>query len=266
MKKIQLLPLLFFFACTTTKQTIITTTQPAQSIVVDGKLFTAIYQQKAAEYKALCFQAYNLAHLRLDQVLQTRGLKPKAIITDIDETVLDNSPYAISQAVRGKDYEPETWYQWTGRAAADTVPGAPTFLKYAAANGVEVFYITNRDEKERAATMQNLRKYNLPNSDTVHLIMRQTISSKEERRQQVLRNYDVVMLIGDNLADFSSLFDKRQQAERETNTLQTADAFGKRFIVLPNPNYGDWESALYNYGRYTTAQKDSILRISGKGY
>ena len=47
----------------------------------------------AAEYRALCYQAYNVAKMNLDQFLDGEKYeKPLAIIAD-DETVLDNSPY-----------------------------------------------------------------------------------------------------------------------------------------------------------------------------
>jgi len=237
------------------------------TLVPDGKLFTALFQQRAAEYKALCFQAYNIAHLRLDQALQQSGSKPMAVITDIDETVLDNSPYAVHQGLQGKDYEAAGWMGWTSKAEADTLAGARTFFTYAASKHVEVFYITNRDEKERAATLQNLQKYGFPYADDAHLILKQTTSSKESRRQQVAATHNIVLLLGDNLADFSALFDKKTEEERLHNVQQNADLFGSKFIVLPNANYGDWEGALYHYNyQLTPAQKDSIIRASLKKY
>lgn len=266
MKRIFVVLLPFFAACTAQKQLAPNSTNA--NVVVNGKLFTSAYQQRAAEYKALCFQAFNIAHLRLDQMVQSGSAKPRAIITDIDETILDNSAYEVHQTLQGKDYESASWYEWTAKGAADTVPGAPAFLKYAASHGVEIFYITNREEKERSGTMQNLVKFNLPNADNLHLIPRQpnTSSSKESRRQDVLKNYNVLMLLGDNLADFSSLFDKKSEEERLQNTNSVAEEFGARFIVLPNPVYGDWESAIYKYGRLTQAQKDSVIKASVKGY
>jgi 5'-nucleotidase (lipoprotein e(P4) family) len=96
--------------------------------------------------------------------------------------------------------------------------------------------------------------------------MRQGVSSKEERRQNIMANYDVLLLIGDNLADFSNLFDKKPQQERENNTLQSALMFGDRFIILPNPNYGDWEPAFYKKNGLSLQQKDSVIRIDLKSY
>lgn len=205
-------------------------------------------------------QAYNIAHLRIDGfVAQTN--KPKAIITDIDETILDNSPFAVHQALNGAKFEPAAWYQWTDKAAADTMPGAASLLAYAALKNINIIYITNREEKERISTLKNLKKFNLPNADDAHFFPRTNTSSKETRRQQIMQQYEVVLLMGDNLADFSSLFDKKSEAERRANTDISAAEFGNKYIILPNPNYGDWESSLYQYNfRLTQSQKDSVIK------
>ena len=108
MRKIFIL-FLVFGSCSSPKQVSAPHMLPQEAltsnIITNGKLFTALFQQRAAEYRALCFQAYNIAHLRLDQALQNTGNLPSCIITDIDETILDNSPYAVHQALLGKDYD-----------------------------------------------------------------------------------------------------------------------------------------------------------------
>jgi 5'-nucleotidase (lipoprotein e(P4) family) len=229
--------------------------------------WSSLFQQRAAEYRALCLQAYNIARFRVDELYPLTTTKPKAIITDIDETFLDNSPYAVHQALQGKDYTTDTWRQWTGKGVADTLTGALSFFNYAASKNVEIFYITNREEKEREGTLQNLKKFNFPYADSVHLILRQNTSSKESRRQQVSTTHEIVLLLGDNLGDFSSLFDKKSETEREQNVQQLAAEFGKKFIVLPNANYGGWEEAIYNNSyNWTAAQKDSLIRAKLKGY
>lgn len=267
MKKIPIVALFVISACTSLKKVSQTTSTVPTNITIAGKVYASLYQQKAAEYRALCLQAFNIARLRVNESLQTAAKKPRAIITDIDETILDNSAYEVHQTLQGKDYESSSWFQWTAMSKADTVPGAPSFLKYAASKGITIFYITNREEKERAGTLLNLQKFNLPNADNAHLILRQGVSSKEARRLQVATSNDVILLLGDNLADFTSAFDKKTLEEREKNTKTLADAFGKKFIVIPNPVYGDWESVnnKYNYS-LSPAQKDSVIKSLLKGY
>jgi 5'-nucleotidase (lipoprotein e(P4) family) len=236
------------------------------SIMINGKLWSSLFEQKAAEYKALCIQAYNIARLRLDEALAQSSSKRKAIISDIDETFLDNSPYSVHQALQGKDYEVDAWHQWTAKGTADTLAGSLSFFNYAASRNVEIFYITNRDEKDKEGTVQNLKRYQFPFADNVHVIVRQNTSSKEARRQQVAANYDIVLLLGDNLADFSILFDKKTPMERVANVQQSSAEFGKRFIVFPNANYGGWEDAVYGNTNLSIPQKDSAIKSNLKGY
>ena len=244
-----------------------TGTPAASNMVADGKLWSSLFQQKSAEYQAPCLQAFNIAQLKVDQAGQQPHNKPLAIVTDIDETFLDNSPYAVHRALQGKDYSPETWNQWTAKGIADTLTGGLAFFKYAAAKNITIFYITNRDEQERAGTLANLQRFGFPNADNQHLILRQGSSSKESRRQQVANTHEIILLMGDNLSDFSMLFDKQTTAQRAANVQQLKNEFGKKFIVLPNTNYGGWEDAIYgNSHNLTPAQKDSAIKANLSGY
>jgi 5'-nucleotidase (lipoprotein e(P4) family) len=252
-------------ACAGSKQ--ISTSSSTRSLSADGKLWSSLFHQKAAEYKALCIQAYNIALLRLDEALKQPSSKPRAIITDIDETFLDNSPYAVHQALQGKDYDPASWNEWSAKGTADTLTGALSFFNYAAAHNTEIFYITNRKEAERPGTLQNLQRYHFPFADEQHMILRKDVSSKEPRRLQVAATHEIVLLIGDNLADFSSLFDTRKTTkDRAAAVQELAAEFGKKFIVLPNANYGGWEEAIYGSTFLNTPQKDSAIKSNLKGY
>jgi len=233
---------------------------PYQNLGHNGKIYAAFYQQRAAEYEALCLQAYNIARLRLNEALAQKSEKPLAIISDIDETFLDNSYYAVERAKMGKDYDQTTWEEWTAKGIAKPLTGSQEFYQYAASKGIQVFYITNRMEQERVGTLKNLKKYNFPLQNDNNLILRTKESSKENRRKDIAKNYNIVLLLGDNLADFSGIFDKKSEAERSAAVKNSADDFGKKFIIIPNVDYGDWESSFYNYKYdYTNQQKDSMM-------
>ena len=237
------------------------------SLVPDGKLWASFFQQRSAEYKALSYQAFNIATMRVDEVAGRQSLRPIAVVTDIDETFLDNSPYAVKRALQGNDYEASSWHQWTSLGVADTLPGALKFFRYAEAQGLTVFYITNREEADRAGTLANLRRFGFPFADDAHLIMRKDVSSKESRREQVALKYQILLLLGDNLADFSSLFDKKSEAERANNVGLSSEEFGRRFIILPNTTYGGWEDAFFQqYPNNAGLNRDSLIRAALKGY
>ena len=263
--------LVIAFSCKNTKEIGIKSVKPEiltmpQNVSLNGKLFSSVFQQRAAEYRALCLQGYNIAKMRVDSYVPITE-KPKAIITDIDETILDNSPYAVHQAYAGSEYTSPTWFEWTDKSAADTMPGAASFLKYIASKNIQVFYITNREDRERAGTLKNLQQFGLPNADEMHLYTKMGTSSKEARRLQVMERYEVILLMGDNLADLNVLFDKKTEVERIRNTDLLAADFGKKFIVFPNANYGDWESSVYKYDyKLTQLQKDSVIKSLLKSY
>ena len=231
-------------------------------------LYPVLWQQTASEYRALCYQAYNTASLRLQ--LLPRKIKRKknlAIITDIDETVLDNS-YMQAQLIKNNAFYTDAfWKQWVNKSAATTVPGAVEFLQMASKKGIQIFYISNRDTASVAVTLSNLKQYNFPDADMAHLLFRSNTSSKEIRRQTVMQKHDVLMLLGDNLADFTSLFEQKNIDDRFAETDKAREEWGKRFIVLPNPVYGDWEGAFYNNQHgLTEAQKQTILLQLLKGF
>ena len=72
-----------------------------------------LWQQTSAEAYALNIQNYKLAEIMLEENLKSgKSEKPKAIITDLDETVLDNSAYNARMIKKNHPYTPETWAEW----------------------------------------------------------------------------------------------------------------------------------------------------------
>lgn len=73
---------------------------------------STLWYQKAAETKALYLQGYNVATDRLKELLKTQTDKPYSIVLDLDETVLDNSPYQAQNVKDGTAFTPENWDVW----------------------------------------------------------------------------------------------------------------------------------------------------------
>ena len=115
-------------------------TKPTSSY--SNELMQAVlWHQASGERKALCYQAFNLARLRIDAYLNTKDEDAKpAIIVDIDETIVDNSPFEGKVIKNNKPY-PSYWNEWVLTASAKALPGAVSFLNYAASKDVRVFYI-----------------------------------------------------------------------------------------------------------------------------
>lgn len=223
-----------------------------------------LYMQKAGEYRALAYQAFNIARLSLDADLDKRNFrklpkaeqkKPRAIMVDIDETMLDNSPSQALAIKNRSQFNLKDWYAWGEMRKAKAIPGAVDFAKYARSLGAKVFFVSNRDEVQKQATIDNLKAVGFPDVGDENVLLKTAESSKEARRQIILAKYRIVMFIGDNLDDHSIVFEKKSVAERFAEVDKAKDLFGKRYIMLPNAMYGTWENAIYDYGRLTEDQK-----------
>jgi 5'-nucleotidase (lipoprotein e(P4) family) len=222
-----------------------------------------LYQQTSGEARALEYQTYMLARMLLDRDLRNRRIKMRrAIIVDVDETILDNSRYQGMLIKKGVNY-PEGWTDWCSRAEATSIPGALEFLKYAHSRGVRVFYITNRKIAEKDGTARNLNALGFPEANNETLLVRTDTQndSKEPRRQSVASRYHVVLLMGDNLNDFSDVFEKSKTvAARLDATEKNRSQFGTHFIVLPNAMYGDWENSIYDYNFKLSSEEKQAKR------
>lgn len=250
----------YFVTVTTTAQS--GATPQMQSAENDYQIGATLYMQKAAEYRALCYQAFNWARRTLDddkkgakKLAKAQRKMPRAVVVDIDETMLDNSP-AQAYGIRNKlPFNLKDWYAWGELRRAKAIPGAVEFADYARREGVRVFYVSNRDEVQKQATIDNLKAVGFPDITAENVLLRQKESTKEPRRALIAKNYRIVTLIGDNLNDHADFFERKSIAERFAETDRVRDLWGSRFIVLPNAMYGEWESAIYEYGRLTEAQK-----------
>lgn len=219
-----------------------------------------LWFQSSAEAKALYYQAYNLAKLKIDQLKKVKSKQKKAIVLDIDETVLNNSQYQGKLIVTKETY-PKYWNEWLESESAPALPGAVETLNYAIKNGFDVFYISNRKVAQFDMTKRNLVKSGLPFQGDDHLLLQAEESDKTKRREVVSKTHNVVLLLGDNLNDFTGIFEKKSLEARAKLTDDNRHLFGDKFIILPNPMYGDWENSVYDYKRNLDMSEKSQIRL-----
>lgn len=235
----------------------------------DDNLNAVLWMQASAEYGAVTTTIYHAAADKLDVALKqkrwdalvpgerdnagyTTHLKP-AVIMDVDETVLDNSPYQARLIVEGKEYSDATWDLWVAEKKARAIPGVVDFARAAAAKGVTIFYLSNRAVHLKAATMANLKAVGMPLAhDEVFLGLGTVVagceqhgSEKDCRRRLIGRDYRVLMQFGDQLGDFVQIPANTPQARAELVAAHR-DWFGERWWMLPNPSYGSWEPAVFH--------------------
>ena len=245
---------------------------PPKAAAVDpsrpnDNLNAVLWMQDSAEYGAVCETIYRAATAQLDAALadntrdalvpEERGNAaeglPPAVVMDVDETVLDNSPYQARLIANGKEYDDVSWAAWVAEKKAQPLPGVVAFAQAAAARGITVLYLSNRDEHLQAATIANLRAVGLPVKDdsvflglgTVVKDCEQNGSEKNCRRRLAGQEYRVLMQFGDQLGDFVQVLANTPR-DRGQLAGKYRDWFGQRWWMLPNPSYGSWEPALFN--------------------
>lgn len=220
-----------------------------------------LWYQQAAETEALYLQGFNMAADRAREYAATEERLPPAVILDIDETVLDNSPFNVDMLRKGYSYSEEKWAEWCEMREALPLPGALEFTKLADSLGIKVFYVSNRAEGLMEATLENLQEFGFPNADAAHVLLKSTTSSKDARRAIIRENYEVILLLGDNLGDFDGVFDDRTERFGKMQVQEQRDLFGRKFIVFPNPIYGSWVKGAFPGGM--PGEKEVLDQLRG---
>lgn len=217
---------LFLFAC--------------NNLEISKKEHSLYWQKNSAEYVALSYQAYNLAKFRLDEKLNSEFNKRPAIVIDLDETVLNNLPYNEMLIDSSEIFTQESWSKWVNKKIATKVPGSLEFINYAKSKNVKIVYLSNRRVENYDPTKENLVNLGYPFDEDTLMLLRDETSDKTARRN-TLNDYEIIILLGDNLADFNSVFYKKSNNERIQSVDSLSKMFGDKFIVFPNLIYGDWE-------------------------
>ena len=260
------------FGCGATPQTAPATSQRA----TDDRLDAILWQVTSVEYRILAQSIYAGAATHLDRGLadpQWTALPtqkenyqklPPAVIVDIDETVVDTTKFQ-SQMVRNQTrFSSRPWVEWQARNEPLAVPGAVEFITYAESRGVTVFYVTNRDYATETSTRLNLKTIGLKLPDHVDTVLSRNErpdwpSDKQSRFRHIAQSYRVLLLVGDDLADFISEY--RTPEQTRLREAQKYNQWGTKWFMLPNPMYGSWESTLYEFNLNLSAEEVSQRKL-----
>jgi len=215
--------------------------------------------QTSAEYRACCYQAFNLALDRLKEAVAKKPEGRLAVVADLDETILDNAGFQAMQLRSNLAFDLRLWEMWeeNGIEHVGLLPGAKDFILQANKLSVCLVYISNRDDKYRKQTKQILARLGIPVEADDRLKLSTTTSDKTERRKEAERDFNVLLYLGDNLRDFDEKFrcrklDETSPAkeldlaiqERHLEVDKRRAIWGEKGIIFPNPAYGEWMKPL----------------------
>lgn len=175
----------------------------------------------------------------LDEILHTATRLPGdvqwVVVSDVDETLIDNSAYQVET---GSNFTPETWAAWEARGDAVPLQGAVALVDAVHAAGGQMAYVTNR--KNHDATQALLEKHGMWGEDD-RLCVRVEESDKSSRRASIREGtagcgwegqpMRVLAYLGDQFGDFPA---EGEEPSDGTNL------WGSRWFMIPNPMYGEW--------------------------
>ncbi len=227
----------------------------------------------SSDYAAITRQTYAVATRDLERFVADTSWsalpgqtgvedKPPAVILDVDETVINNVDFQFAHERPFTDRKLEMW----DRAhLAQPVPGVVEFIKAARAAGVTVFFMTNRpcekydDETDpcpqEKTVIEGLRELGIAaEPEFVMLALEQPdwTGEKVGRRNLIGRDYRVIMVIGDDFADFvacarDSFYppctEPATRASRLADLEKYSHFWGNGWYILPGPMHGSWTSA-----------------------
>ncbi|MEM9401347.1 MAG: HAD family acid phosphatase [Pseudomonadota bacterium] len=226
-----------------------------------------IWLQSSSEYAALTTGLYVSATAALDRIAADGDPSGMAIVLDVDETVLDNSPYQGQLILDDDRYRSETWDPWLALRDAVEVPGVVEFIQAAQTRGFHIAFITNRTCQARPTTQDrcpqiedtrvNLEAVGIDTSKTTLFLRGQqppqaclallteaeqpsgvwSTSDKTSRRACVEQERDIVMLFGDQMGDFT----EAHGSDGRSSAAAFDKHWGRTWFMLPNPTYGGWK-------------------------
>ena len=228
-----------------------------------------IWVKHSAEYVANARQVYQSATMALPGFIEDTSWSalptqenaenlPTAIILDVDETVVSNVDFQLTYERPYANWKRD---EWTRRTEATPVPGVKDFVDAARAQGVSVFFVTNRpceliegiDDPcpQKKSTLDDISEAGIV-TDASHAMLSEEQGwnrEKSGRRNLIAQTHRVIMLIGDEVGDFLPCMRNKpvapctEAANNETRAAAVvahAAYWGNGWYILPNPMHGAW--------------------------
>jgi 5'-nucleotidase (lipoprotein e(P4) family) len=180
-------------------------------------------------------------------VFEQCGDKPLAIVLDIDETSILNLGFEGDQVLNGGAYDLKRWDAWerSDQGKVVPVPGVLDMIDVARKSGVTVIFNSNRSSANAQATADMLKQAGFGSVEHLKTLWLEgdagTGGAKDARRWAISARYCVVAMAGDQLGDFSDLFNADLPLSERRAAVNTRDfqiLWGRGWFILPNPVYG----------------------------
>jgi predicted secreted acid phosphatase len=230
------------------------------------------------------FDAFNYDE-KEDKLLikkNNHNLKIPVIITDLDETMLDNSWFAIKKKIKNidKNFEKE-WDKWVAFEKAKLFKGVLDFVRFAVSKKVPILFVSERKNETIKHTKNNLieegyfpeltnydwfwwlkgkkdgkgLKGNENKEDRYRYIENNLIILNDSYGNREAHQLQIIMVIGDQLTDFNSNYFKNNN-DKKNDYLSQPEILNQFGNASPRTTFY-WENEkikreIYNEEYYST--------------
>jgi len=180
----------------------------------------------------------------------------------MDDTIMHARSYWGHLVEQNMEFfDDAIWDEWLPDNQVTAAPGAKAFFEYCQEQNVAVFYVTNRDQGERTYeyALLQLQHLDFPFADDDHLYVFRDTSDKSPARVEVEENFDIAVMLGDNLNDYQRDYYVKDVDERMQLMERDRDHWGRDFILLPNSTDGHWVRAIF--GDSEPAPSEENMRL-----
>ena len=225
-----------------------------------GHIQYLLWKQHSGEYRAITHQIYQRAWMQYQYLSQQ--VKHPAVSVDIDDTLIDNSPFNVGVVALGLEQNLDSFCIWGAKGIPIPIPGAMTFLNKINMNGGSIFYISSRpnttyngsntnDQRNQIKTV--LKQMGSPQVDDKHFLLFEDLCQKpgcdgpvcvaKQTKREALADgtwsgkpENLVLLLGDNLPDIGLLPEHINQPDTPEAQKELAK-LGRSIFLIPGPNY-----------------------------
>jgi 5'-nucleotidase (lipoprotein e(P4) family) len=167
---------------------------------------SAIKFSEGENYHQEFEEACKSGRAAVDEALAAGTGKSLAIVSDLDETLLDNRPFF--ETIKDQTEDQISWTafeEWQKTCQAKPLKPTQELLAYARSRGVAIFFVTGRMERLRRVTIENLIKNGIAYDG---MYMRKdgdeqnASTMKSAYRKQIEdMGFEIVLNIGDQYSD-----------------------------------------------------------------
>ena len=240
--------------------------------LLSRQVVSALAWHETEAGKAISEQTFSLMKESLDEQLSDLPAgKTPYIVVDVDDMVVNSKAYFGGMVGTCHRMNTQRNRVWWFNQPSEALAGSKAFLDYAKSRGVEVHYVTARENAQEIykSTLAMLSRLDFPLADDKHVHISSDKNAKTQEikdtfKREHKKELQLLMRAGDKCSDVGCQA-KGSKAEQKMKAWfeEGKTYFGQKLFIQPNAAYGSWERVThFKYQDITSARQEGEARQS----